>query len=322
MDDQIITPHRPDFQRGTLIKGDGTEAFIPRAAVASSLRLFLILCHGVPFIGGLIAVAIIPIWPPSVLVLVSMAVMWSLSLGFGITIGYHRLFSHRAFQTSTPMRVFLAICGSMAGQGPLIAWVALHRCHHQHTDTDGDPHSPWPNGSKWFQKLVGLWHAHYGWLFSSGFPNSLQYCPDLIRDRAIARTSRMFLVWYIMGLCLPSIVIWMVTGSTKEMILTFLWAGCLRVAAASQVTWSINSLCHFLGAVPHATGDHSTNLSWLAVPSFGESWHNNHHAYPQSAKFSCRSWQLDLGYALICVMRYCGMVWDVQTPKTQKGENR
>lgn len=299
---------------------DSKARTIPHKSVAKTLWLFVTLCHVVPLIGTFSAFGMLPWWRPSIASIVAMLVMWTLALGVGITVGYHRLFSHRAFQTFSPVRVFIAICGSMAGQGPLIAWVSLHRCHHQYSDVEGDPHSPWPNGASLREKLSALWHSHFGWVLCYDMPDPLHYCPDLIKDRAVSRASRLFLVWYLAGLIAPAIVVGLINMSWYSALEGFLWAGCVRVAVSSQVTWCINSICHFFGSHTHDTGDHSTNLAWLAVPSFGESWHNNHHAYPTSAMFGLRWWQVDLGYRLIRSLEVLGLAWNVQLPKFKEKE--
>ncbi|HQZ68849.1 MAG TPA: acyl-CoA desaturase [Planctomycetaceae bacterium] len=300
-----------------LKKNDGAFHTIPHRIVSRTLAVYVTLCHVIPFLGAVSAVVLIPSSPPSMTTVLVTIVMWFLSLCIGITVGYHRLFSHRAFQTTTPIRVLIGICGAMAGQGPLIAWVALHRSHHKFSDEAGDPHSPWPHGLTWIGTLQGLWHAHFGWVLSYDMPDPLYYCPDLIKDRAISRTSRLFLVWYLLGLLLPAAVVGLLSASWWGVLEGFLWAGCFRVAISSQVTWCINSICHVFGPSPYKTGDHSTNLAWLAVPSFGESWHNNHHAYPRSAMFGHRWWQIDFGYTFISVLQRCGLAWDVQLPKHQ-----
>jgi len=287
---------------------------IPHKSVAKVLRVFITLCHVVPLLGTVVAIGLLPWWKPSLASLAATLVMWALALGVGITVGYHRLFSHRAFQTFAAVRVLIAILGSMAGQGPLIAWVALHRCHHQNSDIAGDPHSPWPNGASLLEKSKALWHAHFGWVFSYDMPDPLFYCADLLKDRAVSATSRLFLLWYLIGLVAPAIVLGLISWSWYSVWEGFLWAGCVRVAVSSQITWCINSICHFWGSRPYDTGDHSTNLAWLSVPSFGESWHNNHHAFPTSAMFGIKWWQVDLGYTFIRCLKLTGLAWNVRLP--------
>lgn len=293
----------------------GNSHTIPHKFLARTLGVYVTLCHVVPLAGAIAAVVILPWWQPTLLTIIATLVMWFISLCIGITVGYHRLFSHRAFTTFAPVRVLIGICGGMAGQGPLIAWVALHRCHHKHSDEAGDPHSPWPHGASLSEKLRALWHSHFGWVLTYDMPDPLYFCPDLIKDKAISRTSRLFLLWYLLGLFIPAMVVGALAGSWWSLLEALLWAGCLRVAVSSQITWCINSICHLLGSHPYDTGDHSTNLAWLSVPSFGESWHNNHHAHPRSAMFGHRWWQLDLGYTFIKFLSVCGLAWDVQTPR-------
>jgi stearoyl-CoA desaturase (delta-9 desaturase) len=295
-----------------------TSRTIPHRMVAKTLGLYVTFCHAVPLLGTAVALLMLPWWKPSPTSIISTLLMWLLALGVGITVGYHRLFSHRAFQTYSPIRVLIAICGSMAGQGPVIAWVALHRCHHQFSDGLGDPHSPWPNGTSWTSKAKALWKSHFGWVLDYDMPNPLFYCPDLIKDKAVSKVNRLFLLWYFSGLLLPGLGIGFVTGHWYSFVEGFLWAGCFRVAMSSQVTWCINSICHYFGSRPFDTDDHSTNIAWLAVPSFGESWHNNHHAFPRSAQFGIRWWQIDLGYTVIRGLKLVGLAWDVQLPISRK----
>src|SRR5829696_7936556 len=205
--------------------------------------------------------------------------------GFGITVGFHRLFTHRAFKTSTPVRATLAVLGSMAIEGPVISWVADHRKHHVFSDVEGDPHSPhvdFGHGLK--GALKGLAHAHLGWLFvhtQRGLKT--RYAPDLLKDPVVRFVDRTFLLWVAVGLLVPFFLGWAIGGSIHSALTGLLWGGLVRMLVLHHVTYSINSLCHFFGRRPHDTGDESRNVAWLSVLSFGESWHNNHHAFPRSA---------------------------------------
>lgn len=290
---------------------------IPHRFLAKTLFYYVSVCHVVPLLGAIVALSLLPWYRPNLTVILVGLTFWALSLGIGISVGYHRLFSHRAFNTITPVRVAIAICGSMAGQGPLIAWVALHRAHHHYSDLEGDPHSPRLHGDGWFGTIRGLWHAHFGWVLKYDMPDPLHYCPDLLKDPAMSRVSRLFMLWFILGLLLPGLLTGAISLSLETAFMGILWAGCFRVAVSSQITWCINSICHFFGRHSHDTGDHSTNLAWLAIPSFGESWHNNHHAYPHSAAFGHTWWQLDLGYLMILFLKTTGFARDVKLPRPQ-----
>jgi len=215
--------------------------------------------------------------------------------GFGITIGYHRLFTHRAFETSAPMRVLLAIAGSMAVEGSVITWVADHRKHHAFADEDGDPHSPHVNAEDgWRGALKGLWHAHVGWMLtdSHGRASARRYAPDLVEDRPIRWVNSTFFLWLALTLLLPALAGYLLTGFSLEGAATgFLWGGLVRIFLLHHVTWSINSVCHFFGTRRFDVEDESRNVFWLALPSLGESWHHNHHAFPTSAYHGLKAWE-------------------------------
>jgi len=249
-----------------------------------------------------------------------LAVMYVLTAG-GVTVGYHRLFTHRAFQTSRWMRALLAILGSMAVQGPVIDWVADHRKHHTFTDEEGDPHSPHAGrGAGLSGMLHGLWHAHVGWLFSThGQASSKRYAPDLLQDPSMRYINRSFpklvlaslLIPFLLGLALSG-------GSLRAGLSALLWGGLVRIFLVHHVTWSINSICHFFGSRRFAVEDRSTNVFWLALPSLGEAWHHNHHAFPRSAFHGLRWWELDPSGWLILGMAKVGLAWDVVRVSAEK----
>ena len=218
--------------------------------------------------------------------------------GFGITVGYHRLLTHRAFPTSKPVEYAFAIAGSMAVEGPPIAWVADHRLHHAHTDEEGDPHSPHlGEGSG----LRGLWHAHSGWLMKTqGSAEFRKYAPDLCEDKGMRWISRHFL-WFVgLSLLIPFVAGFILHGfSLTAALWTLLWAGFVRIFFIHHVTWSINSVCHFFGRRRFDVEDKSTNVAWLAIPTFGESWHHNHHAFPRSARQGLGRFEVDISAMLI-----------------------
>ncbi|MCX7419172.1 MAG: acyl-CoA desaturase [Planctomycetia bacterium] len=295
---------------------DGMSHTIPYRHLVGMRYSYVLLSHVIPLVGALTAIALIPWMPPTVLDIAMALALWALTIGVGISVGYHRLFSHRAFRTPTAIAVVITILGSMAAQGPLIIWVSLHRRHHQFSDAPGDPHSPWLSGPGLSGWLRGFWHAHFGWLLTHDMPDPLFYAPDLLKDKTLNRTSRLFLVWYLLGLGLPALIGGVVFQSWAAALTGFLWAGCLRVAVGLQLTWSINSICHLFGRHTHDTGDHSMNLAWLAIPSFGESWHNNHHQSPAAAAFGRRWWQVDLGYLFILTLKRLGMAQEIKPPRS------
>jgi stearoyl-CoA desaturase (Delta-9 desaturase) len=244
--------------------------------------------------------------------LVVMAVTYLLC-ALGITVGYHRLFTHRSFKTSAPLRGLLAVLGSAAVEGPVIEWVANHRQHHQFSDLPGDPHSPHVGrGSGFRGALGGLFHAHLGWLFGDGEMASEQrYAKDLLADPVVRFVDRTFVLWVLAGLAFPFGLGVALTGSVTGGLTGLLWGGAVRMFFLHHATFSINSLCHFFGRRRFATGDQSRNLSWLALPTLGEAWHNNHHAFPTSAHHGLRWWQLDPSGWLIDGLERLGLVWDV-----------
>jgi stearoyl-CoA desaturase (Delta-9 desaturase) len=252
--------------------------------------------------------------------LIVFAIVYSLT-GLGITVGFHRHLTHRAFKAKTPVRAALAILGSAAVEGPVISWVADHRKHHAFADEPGDPHSPHvDHGGGLRGTLRGLAHAHIGWLFDhSQRALKTRYAPDLMNDRIIRFVDRTFVVWVLAGLAVPFGLGWAIGGSLHAALTGLLWGGLVRMFVLHHVTYSINSLCHYFGRRDFETEDESRNVAWLAPLSFGESWHNNHHAFPTSARHGLRPWQVDPGAMLIWVLEKLGLAWDVVRAKPTPG---
>jgi len=240
------------------------------------------------------------------------AVMY-VATGLGVTVGFHRLFTHRSFSTTRPIRAALAILGSAAIEGPVISWVADHRKHHAFSDREGDPHSPHvDHGTGWRGALRGLAHAHVGWLFiHTHRGRRTRYAPDLLADPIVAYVDRTFLAWALGGLAAAFALGYAIGGTLHTALTGFLWGGGVRMLVLHHVTYSINSLCHFFGRRRFDTGDESRNLAWLALPSLGEAWHNNHHAFPTSAAHGRRPWELDISAAVIWALERMGLAWDV-----------
>jgi stearoyl-CoA desaturase (Delta-9 desaturase) len=256
------------------------------------------------------------------------ALMYAIT-GFGITIGYHRLFTHRAFETSKPVRVALAICGSMAVEGSVITWVADHRKHHAFADEEGDPHSPHVHFEDGFRgALKGLWHAHVGWMLGNnthGRASARRFAPDLLDDKGIRWVNRTFLFWVGMTLFIPFALGFALSGfSLVGGLLGLLWGGLVRIFLLHHMTWSINSVCHFFGRRRFDVEDESRNVFWLALPSLGESWHHNHHAFPTSAYHGLKPWErlADPSGLAIAAMERLGLVWNVVrvSPERQAGK--
>ena len=230
----------------------------------------------------------------------------------GVTVGFHRLLTHRAFQTFKPVEYLFAALGSMAVEGPVIGWVSDHRRHHAHADADGDPHSPHGHGEGFAGTLHGLWHAHLGWLFDHPTAEGAEkYAPDLVEDRGMRIIHKLFVPLVALGLGLPFLFGWGLTGELVGGFTALFWAGLVRIFLVHHITFSINSICHFFGRRRFKTDDESTNVFWLAIPSFGESWHHNHHAFPRSALHGLRWWEVDLGGWVIRGMKRLGLAWNV-----------
>jgi stearoyl-CoA desaturase (Delta-9 desaturase) len=233
--------------------------------------------------------------------------------GLGVTVGFHRHLTHRAFKAKPWVRGTLAILGSAAIEGPVISWVADHRKHHASADVEGDPHSPHvDHGVGLKGALKGLLHAHVGWLFiHTHRGNKRRYAPDLMDDPLIRWIDRTFVLWVGAGLAFPFALGGLIGGSWDAAFTGLLWGGAVRMLVVHHVTYSINSLCHFFGRQAFDTGDESRNLAWLAPFTFGEAWHNNHHAFPTSYEHGMRRWQFDPSRYVICGLEKMGLVWDV-----------
>ena len=244
--------------------------------------------------------------------------------GFGVTIGFHRLLTHRSFETYKPLEYAFAAAGSMAVQGPVIDWVADHRKHHAHADQEGDPHSPHVDfATGWRGALRGLFHAHMGWLFlSQGRASGRKYARDLVEDPGMRALNRHFLHLVALGLLLPFGLGVALEQTLSGGLTAMLWGGLVRIFLGHHVTWSINSVCHFFGRRRFDLDDHSTNVFWLALPSLGESWHHNHHAFPRSAEHGLRWWELDVSALVIKGLQRLGLAWNVTRINPERQRQR
>lgn len=232
----------------------------------------------------------------------------------GIEVGYHRLFSHHAFETVAPIRAFLAIAGCMALQGPVIYWVSNHRRHHIYSDQAQDPHSPYFQGSQPVELLRGLWHAHIGWIFDPERTSPGRYGRDILKDPLIMTIDKFYFVWVFLGLLIPAILGGIFSGSLAGILHGFLWGGMARMFLVQQGTYSINSLCHVFGNRPFTTPEKSTNNLWLTIPTLGGSLHNTHHAFPNTAINGFEWWQLDPGAWFIRGLEKLNLAWDIKMP--------
>ncbi len=260
------------------------------------------------------ALAVVLLWNSLVSArdLAIMAGMYVIT-ALGITVGFHRLLTHRSFQTSKPLEYAFAVLGTMAVQGPVNSWVADHRKHHAHTDRPGDPHSPHVgHGGGVRGVLAGLWHAHTGWLLrEQGRADWKRYARELDEDAGMRFLSRHF-VWFVgLSLVLPALIGFAVTGTALGALTGLLWGGLVRVFLVHHVTWSINSICHFHGTRRFEVDDESRNVFWLALPSLGEAWHHNHHAFPRSARHGLKRWELDPSAAVITALERLGLARNV-----------
>ncbi len=284
-------------------------------------------------LAGVVAVVVPPIG-----VLSAMGLLWGVAFrpldlwvllgfyvftGLGITLGWHRYFSHKSFETSAPMKALLAISGSMAMQGPLTQWVTDHRKHHALSDRDGDPHSPHAGREAGFGRaFLGLLHAHVGWLFlTKGMERGPAYAKDLYADRMIRVIDRAYVAWVVLTLGIPFLVGYLV-GGIELGLEVMVWGGLVRIFVWQHVTFSINSICHMFGRQAYRSRDESRNVRWLAALSFGESWHNNHHAFPSSARHGIDSGQLDLAWLACRGLERLGLVWAVRRPTSEQRERR
>jgi stearoyl-CoA desaturase (delta-9 desaturase) len=299
-----------------------TPASAPRSPADRKLAIINLLAVTLPLLG--LAGAIVMLWGTAFdwWYLLIFGVM-TLITAAGITVGYHRLCTHKSFTTPAIVRYLFAAAGSMAVQGPVIGWCAEHRKHHQHSDTEHDPHSPHMsrNGS-WGEGIIatlrGAFHAHMGWLFAGHSRGLGKYSADLKEDPALVLADRQFVLWVIIGLALPAIVAGLVAMSWWGLLLGFLWGGLVRILLVHHITWSVNSVCHLWGTQPYDSHDESRNNPVVAVLAFGEGWHNNHHAFPASARHGLRWWEFDASYLLIRALSLVGLARNIRTPSSER----
>lgn len=249
---------------------------------------------------------------------ISLAIgLWALT-ALGITVGYHRYFTHGSFKTNRAVKLVLAISGSLAIEGSLDQWVADHRKHHKYSDEVGDPHSPWRFGTSRKAIAKGLVYSHVGWLFESDNTSIEKYAPDITKDKELNWISKHFSVFVIASLLIPAVLGGLITWSWLGALTAFFWAGLVRIAFVHHVTWSINSICHVFGNRPFVSRDLSSNVAWLAIPSMGESWHNLHHVDPTAARHGVMKGQIDISAGIIRGLERGGLVTDVRWPKPER----
>jgi stearoyl-CoA desaturase (delta-9 desaturase) len=308
----------------TAISVDDSSAatlHVQAPAAALKVRVINFIAIVTPLIGLL--AACIMLWGTAfswtyLLLLVGMFIV----TGLGITVGFHRLFTHRSFECPAWVRYAFGAMGSMAVEGPVLHWVAEHRRHHQYSDHDGDPHSPHGHGETWGDMLRGAWHSHVGWMFRRSSRDLPRYVKDLRSDPVVCRINRQFGLWVLIGLLVPAILGGLLTMSWIGVLLGFLWGGLARVFLVHHVTWSVNSICHLWGARPFEAHDHSRNNAIVGILALGEGWHNNHHAFPTSARHGLAWWQFDLSYMVIRTLKAVGLAWGVRIPDAERVQRK
>jgi stearoyl-CoA desaturase (delta-9 desaturase) len=281
-------------------------------------RRHFVLFDVLPFAGTLIALGLLFYRPIGALELGLFFGMW-LVTGLGLTVGYHRLFTHGAFSTSPAVSALLIAMGSMAGRGPMLSWAAMHRRHHELSDHEGDLHSPNLHGDGFMGRLRGFLHAHLTWMIEHDYPNVAHYVPDLMAERTLVKVNGYYYSFVLLGLAIPAAIGGLVSGSLWGALSGFLWGGVARMFVVEQSMSALNSVLHSFGRQPFVTrDDHSRNLGLLAWLAWGEGWHNNHHAFPYSAAFGLRWFEFDPGFLFIRLLEALGLAWDVKVPSPAK----
>ena len=323
VDDRIhkIPPAIHDANRNGSKHLPGRRANSPKALIEGNKRtgeqFALYMFVVVPFVAVLAAIPVAWGWGLTWIDVIIFVGFYIVS-GLGITVGYHRHFTHGSFKAKRPLRIALAIAGSLAIEGPVIRWVADHRRHHAFSDREGDPHSPWRYGPTTRALLKGLCYAHVGWMFDSELTNREKFTPDLLRDPDIRVIDKLFPLLLAVSVLSPALIGGLVTSSWAGAVTAFFWASLVRICVLHHVTWSINSICHTIGERPFIVRDKSANFWPLAVFSFGESWHNMHHADPTAARHGVLRGQLDPSARVIWAFEKLRWVTDVRWPKPER----
>lgn len=290
------------------------QALVPEARRID--KLIMTLAVLLPFCGCLAAILLL--WRVGWMgwLYLGMLVAGWLLTGMGITIGFHRLLAHRSFETYRWMRVFWMAMGALSVEGSPLVWCTVHRRHHEHSDKTGDPHSPNLHGNGIVNTLRGLWHAQIGWLFTGhwSYPELDRYVPDLLEDKMLVSVDRAYYLWVLLSLSIPTAIGGLATMNGSGALLGLLWGGLVRIFITHHITWSINSVCHVFGRREFQSHDNSRNNFICGVLGIGEGWHNNHHAFPTSARHGLRWWQLDLSWLVIQAMERTGLAWNVRVP--------
>jgi stearoyl-CoA desaturase (delta-9 desaturase) len=293
---------------------------VNRKFVVAYQRRHVLLFNALPLLGTIVAIVLACFFPIGWLEISLFLGAFFLTFCVGGTVGLHRYFAHGSFETSRAMRIILAVLGEMSAQGPIVSWVVTHRRHHEYSDKPGDPHSPHLHGGTFWQRIRGFWFAHFQWMVAHDMPNPVHYAPDLLRDRAMMKVNGWYNRLVVVGILIPGLIGALATQSWWGFLMGIMWGGFVRICVMDHGVWSINSFCHVFGFRSYDTREESRNNIVLALPTFGEAWHNNHHAFPTSAPFGLKWWQLDIGYIVICVLEKLGLVWNVKRPKPKDVE--
>ncbi len=296
------------------LEPDDSEVVEPLASREQKIMMLMAVVF--PFIGVMIAAVMLSqVGLASWEYIAMMLIGWCVT-SLGITIGFHRLCTHKSFETYKWVRALWMAIGTMSIEGAPLTWCAVHRRHHSHSDRHGDPHSPNLHGHSFWGMLKGLWHGQVGWLFTGYWskPNYEKWIPDLIKDRLLVRLNDHYGLLVLLSLAIPTALGYFIEGSIFGAFLGFLWGGLVRVFLTHHITWSINSICHVFGRRDFKSNDHSTNNAFCGLFAWGEGWHNNHHAFPSSARHGLRWWQFDFSWQVIKVMKYCGLAWNLKVP--------
>jgi stearoyl-CoA desaturase (delta-9 desaturase) len=294
----------------------------PRLAAATRRHAIAMLVLGNSGVLAALALAAYGVLPSAADL--AIGAIYTCAISIGSAIGYHRLLAHRSFRTPPLVRAAFAVVGSMTMQGPPIFWAALHRRHHECADGPGDPHSPHlrADGRRHASRAAGLLHAYVGWTFAHEIPNPLHYTPDLLRDRYLLRVNASYPLWVALGLLAPALTGLLWAGSWLAACTALLWGGLIRLWFWHQMTWYITSFAHTHGSRAFACRDLSRNSFWMALPTFGESWHNTHHAQPHAAYLALRWWQLDITGLCILLLRALGLAREVRRLRVSAPPNR
>ena len=313
-----MTTATPNRTAAPTVPGvDPTESEQKRTGEQVALALFI----AVPFLALLAAIPVAWGWGLGWHDVLIAVVMYAIS-GHGVTVGYHRHFTHGSFKAKRGLKVALAVAGSLAIEGPVVRWVADHRRHHAFSDREGDPHSPWRYGETVPALIKGLWWAHTGWLFDVEQTPRGKYAPDLMADKDLRKVDRAFPWLVVASMLLPPLVGGLWSMSWQGALTAFFWGSLVRVALLHHVTWSINSICHTIGERPFRSRDKSGNVWWLAFLSMGESWHNLHHADPTCARHGVEKGQIDSSARIIWLFEKLGWAHDIRWPKAQRIDAR